>query len=457
MSTFYSASGGSPPALSAPQMAWSQWRRMPEFIQPNHKPVHTVKVFLTKQPPPACKKSNPGFTPFVTVQFNRHDFAKHLSEVAEKVNKTIFSDTKEITLETDEAGLAVLLFGGKHKIGHHSCWFPWQPDTHHRRYVYRQSVAGAVVNPFSPVFVISKGRWENPLTARALERMGCPYSIVVEPDEQKAYEYAFAKGYDGGKPYKHGTIHVAPENFSRRACGSIPVRNYVWDLAIKTGKDRHFLLDDNIPAFLRLHHNLHIPVETGAIFRAMENFVDRYENIAFAGLQNNQFVDAKYAWPPFELNTKVYSCTLIRNDLRLTDGLTKKEIKDSKGRWRGVLNEDTDLILRALKRGWCTVCFVTFNSDKVGTMTMKGGNDEIYADDGRLLMAQSLHVQHPDVTYVSWRHSRWNHVANYNKAARIGGNPVLKLRKGVVVPEGTNNFGMACFDRASGERVPELD
>src|SRR5205085_8000665 len=113
-------------------------------------------------------------------------------------------------------------------------------------------------------------------------------------------------------------IHSAPEDFSELGCGSIPVRNYVWDLATKTGKTRHWLMDDNIPSFYRTHHNLVIRVETGAIFRAVEDFADRYTNVAIAGLQNNQFVKAKAVWPAFYLNTRVYSCTLIKSNLDLS-------------------------------------------------------------------------------------------------------------------------------------------
>jgi hypothetical protein len=42
---------------------------------------------------------------------------------------------------------------------------------------------------------------------------------------------------------------------------------------------------------------------------------------------------------------------------------------------------------------------------------------------------------------------------NYKKAARIGGNPVLKLREGVVIPEGVNNYGMVLCERATGKEV----
>ena len=81
--------------------------------------------------------------------------------------------------------------------------------------------------------------------------------------------------------------------------------------------------------------------------------------------------------PPLMINTRIYSCILIKNDVPY--------------RWRGRYNEDTDLSIRILKDGFCTVLFNAFLAGKSATMTMKGGNtDELYKDDGRLKMAQSL-------------------------------------------------------------------
>lgn len=125
------------------------------------------------------------------------------------------------------------------------------------------------------------------------------------------------------------------------------------------------------------------------------------------------------------MNTRIYSCILIKNDLPY--------------RWRGRYNEDTDLSLRALKDGWCTVLFAAFLAEKLTTMTMSGGNtDELYKDDGRLKMAESLVEQHPDVATVSWKFNRYQHHVDY----RPFGKNELKLKPGVVVPDVVNNFGM---------------
>ena len=72
-------------------------------------------------------------------------------------------------------------------------------------------------------------------------------------------------------------------------------------------------------------------------------------------------------------------------------------------------------------------------------MGLKGGNtDELYKDDGRLKMAQSLVEQHPDVTTIVWKYKRWQHHVDYSGFKK---NKLIK-KQGAVIPEGVNNYGM---------------
>ena len=276
------------------------------------------------------------------------------------------------------------------------------------------------MNPKYPVYIISKGRWESRLTSKALERMRVPYHIVVEPQEYDNY----AAVIDQKK------ILVLP--FSNLGQGSIPARNWVWEYSISVGAERHWILDDNISDFYRFHDGKRISVTDGTIFLASEDFVDRYTNVALAGMQYKMFAITSLTSSirkPFLMNTRVYSCILIKNNMPY--------------RWRGRYNEDTDLSLRVLKDGWCTILFYAFLADKMPTMTMKGGNtEELYKldgqKDGRLLMAQSLQQQHPDVTKIVWKWGRWQHSVDY----RPFKNNRLIRKPGVEIPEGVNNYGM---------------
>lgn len=273
------------------------------------------------------------------------------------------------------------------------------------------------MQPKYPVYVISKGRWESRLTSKALEARSVPYHIVIEPQEYDQY----AAVIDPAK------ILVLP--FSNLGQGSIPARNWVWEHSISIGAERHWILDDNIRDFYRLTDNIKYRTTSGVTFHTIEDWADRYENVALAGMQYELFVPRKKKHNPIIFNTRVYSCILILNSIT--------------HRWRGRYNEDTDLSLRILKDGWCTALFVAFLANKMATMTMRGGNtDQLYkqdaAFDGRLEMAKSLQRQHPDVTKVVWKWNRWQHEVDYSPFK----NNRLRLKPGVVVPEGVDNYGM---------------
>lgn len=210
------------------------------------------------------------------------------------------------------------------------------------------------MNPHYPIYIVSKGRWESRQTVKALDGCGVAYRVVIEPQEHDQY----AAVIDPSR--------LLRLPFSNLGQGSIPARNWIWDHAIGEGAARHWILDDNISCFYRLNQNTKIRFATGSGFAAAEDFVDRYTNVAIAGFNYQFLAKRKQRLQPYTLNTRIYSCILLRNDLPY--------------RWRGRYNEDTDLSIRALKDGWCTVLFNAFLANKARTMTMKGGNtDALYA------------------------------------------------------------------------------
>lgn len=279
-------------------------------------------------------------------------------------------------------------------------------------------------NPRHPIYVISKNRWKSRYTSKSLERMNVPYRIVVEPQEHDQY----AAVIDPAK------ILTLP--FSNLGQGSIPARNWVWEHSISEGHERHWIMDDNIDGFFRCNFSMKTPVKTGTPLRLAEDFVDRFENVPMAGLQyrprpNYMFIPRKmaYQYPPVGINQRVYSCILLSNK------------PEHRYMWRGRYNEDTDLSLRFLKDGWCTLLFNAFLARKIPTLTMKGGNtDELYAGAGRLEMARSLVEQHPDVTKVVYKFGRWQHSVDYSG---FRGNKLIP-KPGVYesIPKGFDDHGM---------------
>ena len=291
-----------------------------------------------------------------------------------------------------------------------------------------------MTNPKYPVYIISKGRHESMLTSRSLARMKVPHYIAIEPQDEKLYDQALDNF--GIRPYV--TLLVAP--FSNHGDGPGRARNWCWDHSIALGAERHWVLDDNIADFYRLQHNLRIRVESGAIFRASEDFVDRYENVPISGFQYRFFIAPNTKYPPFVKNTRIYSTLLIDNKCKF--------------RWRGRYNEDTDICLRVLKDGDCTIQFNAFLQGKAATQSVKGGNtSEFYHAEntenenfektgynslGTVNKSQMLVDMHPDVARMVWRFRRWHHHVDYSS---FKPNQLI-LKSGVVIPKGVNNYGM---------------
>ncbi len=106
------------------------WRGMPAFDQRDMTPMQTIMVHFRSAE-------------------DRDAFAK-------LIGQRITDKTKSVWFPKEEReDLAA------------SCW-----------------AADKKMNPRYPVYVISKGRWESRLTVKALEKMGVPHSVVIEPQER---------------------------------------------------------------------------------------------------------------------------------------------------------------------------------------------------------------------------------------------------------------------------------
>jgi hypothetical protein len=314
-----------------------------------------------------------------------------------------------------------------------------QKITNRTRYIYHPSLESrgeiksyknkrwiGSKNPKYPIYIISKGRWESRLTSKALERKKCPYRIVIEPQEYDRYSKVI-------NPKK---ILVLP--FSNLGKGSIPARNWVWEHSIKEGHKKHWILDDNISQFFRLNNNICIPIyRSGIEFRIFEDFIDRYENVPMSGFNYFMFVELKAKIKPFNINTRIYSCILLDN----------RFYKDFP--WRGIYNEDTDLSLRFLKAGYCTVLSNVFSCRKMTTMKMKGGNTDLLykdGDDSRKKMTESLIKQHPDCVKKTWKFGHTHHQVNYRKFKK---NRLIKKPDAML--KDTNEYGMKLQEKINGK------
>jgi hypothetical protein len=283
------------------------------------------------------------------------------------------------------------------------------------------------VNPRWPVFVPTKGRSDSRLTIYMFDRLGVPYTIFVEPQEYDLYAAHVAPD----------RIHVLPH----RDKGLVVTRNYIWDYAASLGCEWFWTFDDNIDGLYRFTRNLKVPCADGTVMAVIEDFVQRYDNIAIAGMNYFMFVKRKYKIPPFILNTRIYSNMLVRT--------FAKDRSGSPYRNATFFNDDTDLCLRVLKDGYCTVLFNAFLIYKMTTMTVSGGMTDYYeATDRRLQFAEELQRAHPDVVRIVWKWHRWHHQVDYSRFTQG-----LRRKPGLEIPDRVNNFGMVLQERIGGRWV----
>lgn len=277
-------------------------------------------------------------------------------------------------------------------------------------------------NPRFPLYIPSKGRADSRYTSKALTAMGVPHYLVVEPHEVDIYRRACAGSLatvvELDLSYK-GRYELCDDLGLSKSTGPGPARNFIWDHSIASGHDWHWVMDDNIKYFYRAVRNTQVRLGDGLGFAVMEDFCLRYSNVGMAGPNYEMFVPTRLKVSPFVKNTRIYSCNLIRNDLKY--------------RWRGRYNEDTILSLDMLKGGWCTVQFNAFLQQKLNTQKLGGGNTaEFYAKEGTLPKSQMLVQEHPDVSRLSYKYGRAHHHVDYRPFKDLR----LILREDAHIPEG---------------------
>jgi hypothetical protein len=247
-----------------------------------------------------------------------------------------------------------------------------------------------------PVYIISKGRAYNPLTANILENAGVNYLVAVEPQEFD--EYAKALG-------NHRLLKLP---FSNLGLGSYPARNYCWEHAKANKYAYHWLFDDNIlhwRKWINGYRQKTDDIDSALVF--VESFAKK-NSIDIAGFEEPNFV-VRIPKKAFKINCHVYSAMLIRNNLPY--------------RWRLKYNEDVDLCLQVLHNGGSTASCVYYMANKVATtVKMKGGNqDELYKGNDprkKLLKAKMLEAVWPQYAKTVIRFNRIHHFVDWKVFSR---------------------------------------
>jgi hypothetical protein len=307
----------------------------------------------------------------------------------ERISLTLaFDDEEARAAFLKSAGIATVHKGTRGTLS------VWWPDRAKEDLSSLKFVATGEVEPRYPIYVPSRGRAHLPLTARFLARDRVPFRLVVEREQLD--EYRAAARRDGFADFAE--ILTLPESGQ----GLIYSRNWIRDHAEAEGAERHWQLDDNIGQVRRLYGGKRIPCESGPALAAVEAMSDRYDNVAFSGLNYQMFVTPTS--PPYRANVHVYSGTLVNHAAPF--------------RWRLLYNDDVDVCLQALDAGWATILVSAFMIDKKTTMTIRGGNTDgggpiAYVGDGRTKMAQSLRALWPNYVRVKRRFGRDQHVVDW--------------------------------------------
>ncbi len=269
--------------------------------------------------------------------------------------------------------------------------------------------------PRFPMYVPTKGRYDRCLTATMFDKDKVPYRLVVEEKEADFYRSA------------HPGAEVLVLPFSDMG-SVVPARNWIRDHAEAEGHPYHWQFDDNIRIMYRHYRGQRLPCRAGVALLVAEDFTTRYTNVGISGFNYSMFAPERRRFPPFRLNSHVYSALLINHDMP--------------HRWRGRRNEDTDLCLQALSTDWCTIQINAFLADKIATLVMGGGNTaelDYLSENGRLMMARELERRWPGVVTTTRRFGRPQHKVAF-EWKRF--DTQLIKREDLAESDGTDNYGM---------------
>lgn len=288
----------------------------------------------------------------------------------------------------------------------------------------------SVSHPRFPIYIPSLGRADTGQTARQLRAMGVRFRIIVEQAEHDEYAREFGvQNLLILDPEYQRTYETCDDLGTTKRVGPGAARNFAWEHSMREGYPWHWVMDDNIRSFKRLHQNQRREVTDGTMFHAMETFCLRYTNVAMAGPNYVTFAPHRTPRPPFQVGTRIYSCNLIRNDVPF--------------RWRGRYNEDTILSLDMLTAGWNTVQFNAFLTEKNGTQIQQGGNTEaFYAKEGTYNKSKMLVDLYPEVTELVKRWDRWHHYVDYSQWRK---RPLIR-RDDLVIPDENPYAGLKLVD-----------
>lgn len=275
----------------------------------------------------------------------------------------------------------------------------WFPEV--RKKTWSKRPEGAVIVPPNkyPIYVISKGGAARELqTIQALDALGIKYWLVVDNFEYDQYVDRVPQD----------RILQLPPNSAPSGRSFTFTRNWCWGHSVyKEKAARHWILDDDIDAFYFLNENKKPKVTTKNPFLLMEQFTDRFKNIGISGPAYEAYTQRRNEIPPYDTNTSIYACLLVRNDLPF--------------RWEGNYYIETDLCIRSLKHQEATVLFnyIQTKRSKRPPLPKKDTPEFVAFSDKSLEMTTAIRDRHPSLVTITKRWGYWQFMVNWKRLGRI--------------------------------------
>jgi len=246
-----------------------------------------------------------------------------------------------------------------------------------------------------PIYIISKGRYDvkRKMTWDFLKDENIDFVLIVEPSEAKEYE-----------KITENLLVLPKDNYGT----SIYARMYALEDSLKKGYSHHFLLDDNMKNIVVLWKGRRYTTKISYLLKSLNIVSKMYEDVLIYGFQEYQFLLGVNV--PISFNNHIYSFFLIDNTIY------EKGIH-----WRLKYNEDVDICLQTIAKGYFTAQIRLFSFHKYVTREIKGGNtDTLYKGrNSKVLKTNILKAYYPNIVKVDNRFGRYHHVISWQKFPKI--------------------------------------
>lgn len=222
-----------------------------------------------------------------------------------------------------------------------------------------------------PIFIPSKARPDNVLTARLLDAEEIPYKVVVEPQDFPSYNLAFPED----------KLLRLPENDRGIAFS----RSWIKDSCKDAGIPFHWQLDDDIRIFYERHGNMKRKCSPTPAFLFAESFTDKLANLGAIGFYHAPFIFDGKDYPAYRLNYAIMTAFLVNSSTPTT--------------FRPETVDDYDFTLQNLFSGFVTVTIFKYLYQSQQKQ-FGGCHESEHAGRGRFKLHANTAQLWPNVTYM---------------------------------------------------------